>query len=97
MWVDYWARVWSPDCNLGLEGEGTPGMPAYDENREAAFDQPARHEVGVFYAACLRDLQGNVSGWPVEWQAPPLSVLIPAVRDGSLQTAFSGGQSPETH
>jgi hypothetical protein len=68
LWVDYWARAWSPDCNLELEGEGTPGMPAYDENREAAFDQPSRLEAGKFYASCLHDLQANVSGWPVEAQ-----------------------------
>jgi len=68
IWVDYWARAWAPSCDL-TDGESeTPGTYAYDENMEAQFDQPARFEVNKFYAACLHELQANVSGWPAEAQ-----------------------------
>jgi len=66
IWVDVWARNWAPDCNLNFGDDNTTA--GFDENREDAFDQPARHEVGKFYAACLHALHANVSGWPVEAQ-----------------------------
>lgn len=69
-WIDYWSRIYAPDCDLSvdLDEEQTPGTAAYDENRENSFDQPARRDAATFYATCLLDLQQNVSGWPVEAQ-----------------------------
>jgi hypothetical protein len=62
-WIHYWANVYAPVCNESYDGEA-----AFDENREALFDMPARLEAEHFYAGCLESLQHNISGWPYEAQ-----------------------------